>query len=74
MLDVLVIPGWFIPTGPQLREISQRYSQHFGAMLRGHLRRGGLVAAQFNGCSLLAHCARKQWLGRQGLSVDDVPV
>ena len=39
-----------------MREISQRYSQHFGAMLRGHLQRGGLVAALFNGSSLLAHC------------------
>ena len=55
-LDVVVIPGWLVPTGPQLREISQRYSQHFGAMLRGHLQRGGLVAALFNGSSLLAHC------------------
>ena len=25
-------------------------------MLRGHLQRGGLVAALFNGSSLLAHC------------------
>ena len=55
-LDVVVIPGWLVPTGPQLREISQRYSQHFGAMLRGHLQRGGQVAALFNGSSLLAHC------------------
>jgi len=56
-LDVVVITGWLVPTGPQLREISQRYSQHFGAMLRGHLQRGGLVAALFNGSSLLAHCS-----------------
>ncbi|WP_255594657.1 helix-turn-helix domain-containing protein [Acidovorax sp. sif1233] len=55
-LHVVVIPGWLVPTGPQLREVSSRYSQHFGAMLHSHLRGGGRALALFNGSSLLAHC------------------
>ena len=52
----LVIPGWLVPTGPQLRALSSRYSQHFGALLRTHVAGGGRVAALFNGSSLLAQC------------------
>jgi len=55
-LDVIVLPGWLVPTGPQLREVSSRYSRHFGALLRAHVARGGRVAALFNGSSLLADC------------------
>ena len=54
--DVLVIPGWLVSTGPQLRALSTHYRQHFGAMLRAHAARGGQVAALFNGTSLLACC------------------
>ncbi|WP_462386830.1 helix-turn-helix domain-containing protein [Acidovorax sp. Q11] len=55
-LHAIVIPGWLVPTGPQLREVSSRHAQHFGAVLRAHVAGGGAVAALFNGSSLLADC------------------
>lgn len=55
-LHVIVVPGWLVPTGPQLREVSGRHRQHFGAMLRAHVAGGGAVAALFNGSGLLADC------------------
>ena len=55
-LDVIVLPGWLVPTGPQLREVSSRCARHFGALLRAHVAGGGRVAALFNGSSLLDEC------------------
>lgn len=62
-LHAIVIPGWLVPTGPQLREVSRRHRQHFGAVLRAHVAGGGVVAALFNGSSLLADCGLQA--GRQ---------
>jgi transcriptional regulator GlxA family with amidase domain len=53
-LQVLVLPGWLVATGPALRDVSQRHAAHWGARLRQHVDQGGLVAALFNGSSLLA--------------------
>lgn len=55
-LHAIVVPGWLVPTGPQLREVSHRHHQHFGDLLRAHMASGGVVAALFNGSSLLADC------------------
>lgn len=55
-LHAIVIPGWLVPTGPQLREVSHRHHQYFGDLLRAHVAGGGVVAALFNGSSLLADC------------------
>lgn len=52
--DVLVIPGWLVATGPQLREVSGAHLDHFAPILRAHIARGGRVAAFFNGSALLA--------------------
>lgn len=55
-LHVIVVPGWLVPTGPQLRDICSRHGAHFGPLLRSHVAGGGLVAALFNGSALLADC------------------
>lgn len=55
-LHVVVVPGWLVPTGPQLRDICDRHAAHFGPLLRSHVAGGGLVAALFNGSALLADC------------------
>ncbi len=55
-LHAIFIPGWLVPTGPQLREVSHRHHKHFGDLLRVHVGGGGVVAALFNGSSLLADC------------------
>lgn len=55
-LHVVVVPGWLVPTGPLLRELSSHYCAHFGPLLRSHVAGGGLVAALFNGSGLLADC------------------
>jgi len=55
-LDIIVLPGWLVPTGPQLRDLSSQHGRHFGALLRAHAAGGGRVAALFNGSSLLAGC------------------
>lgn len=52
--DVIVIPGWLVSTGPQLREISGAHARHFAPLLRSHAARGGRIAAFFNGSALLA--------------------
>ncbi|WP_423460068.1 GlxA family transcriptional regulator [Ottowia sp. VDI28] len=52
--DVLVIPGWLVTTGPQLRQFSRTYLDHFAPLLHAHVTRGGRIAAFFNGSALLA--------------------
>ena len=52
--DVIAIPGWLTPTGPQLRAVSHRHAAHFSPLLRAHVARGGCIAAFFNGSALLA--------------------
>ncbi len=52
--DVLVIPGWLVATGPQLRDVSRVTLAHFAPLLHAHVARGGRVAAFFNGSALLA--------------------
>lgn len=53
-VDVVVLPGWLVPTGPQLREISAAHAQHLAPWLQSHVAQGGRVAALFNGSALLA--------------------
>lgn len=55
-LDVIVIPGWLVATGPQLREASRWHRDRWAPLLRAHVARGGRVLAVFNGSALLADC------------------
>lgn len=52
--DVIVIPGWLVATGPELRKISGAVSCQVGPLLHAHLARGGRILALFNGSALLA--------------------
>lgn len=54
VLDVIVLPGWLVATGPQLREVSREHRAHWAPLLQAHVARGGRVLAVFNGSSLLA--------------------
>ena len=53
-MDVLVIPGWLVSTGPRLRAISRAHARWLVPLLHAHVARGGLVVAFFNGAALLA--------------------
>lgn len=55
-LDVIVLPGWLVPTGPQLRDVASRHAREIGALLQAHVAAGRPVAALFTGSSLLADC------------------
>lgn len=52
--DVIVIPGWLVATGPQLRDLTQALLPHCETRLRDHVARGGRIAAFFTGSALLA--------------------
>ena len=52
--DVIVIPGWLVTSGPQLRKLSRAQLEYFSPMLHAHVARGGRIAAFFNGSALLA--------------------
>ncbi|MDY0105985.1 MAG: helix-turn-helix domain-containing protein [Giesbergeria sp.] len=64
--DVIVLPGWIVATGPHLRAICERHSQHFNPVLHAHLARGGLLLALFNGAALLAGAGL---LARRGVAL-----